>query len=62
MIDQAALSDFNDPTWIILKDDEGLYVTLRARLDDRLADPYRNASVPWKQAFLQSKLEATVVA
>lgn len=39
MID--ASMNTNDPKFVILKDDDGHYVTEKSRLDNGMADPYR---------------------
>ena len=44
MVDDAVTQLLNDPKLVVCKDDDGLYVTERNRLDGKLADPNRYAS------------------
>ena len=42
------------PKFVVCKDEHGLYVTEAKRLDDGTADPYRHASMEYRQAFFAS--------
>lgn len=49
-----------DPSLCVLRDEFGMYVTDRSRLDDRLADPARTASPEYRQARLEEALGQVV--
>lgn len=41
MVDKSETESLNNPDWVVLKDEFGLYVTTPKNLDTGLADPYR---------------------
>lgn len=41
MIDEAATAELNDPEYVVLKDEHGLYKTERKKLDNKESDPNR---------------------
>jgi hypothetical protein len=52
MIEEELTNMLADKTFVVLKDENGLYLTEKARLDDHLADPNRYASPEYRKAKL----------
>jgi hypothetical protein len=60
MVDEAETAKLNHDTMVICKDDFGLYVTERKRLDDGMADSYRNM-LPEDRIKVMTKIAGQVV-
>ena len=57
MVDEEETKKLDDPNLVALKDEFGIYVTERARLDTRLADPNRYPSSRLGKLLSRSKEE-----
>lgn len=50
-----------DDKFVVCKDYDGLYVTEKKNLDNRMADPYRFSSIEFRKKFY-AEMDVTVVA
>lgn len=52
MLDEEMTNKLNDKKYVVLKDEDGAYITERNRLDNKLTDSYRNASKEYREKLL----------
>lgn len=50
-----------DDKFVVCKDDDGMYVTEKKNLDNRMADPYRFSTLEFRKKFF-AEMGVTVVA
>jgi hypothetical protein len=55
MIDAEATEALNDAALVVLKDEHGLYATLRNRLDNKEADPNRYVTARLHKLFARKE-------
>ena len=57
MIDQSVTTALVEPNkYVVLKDENGNYVTERSYLHSGMADPYRSAELEWRKKELGKRL------
>lgn len=49
MVVSEETEKLGDPTVCVCKDEHGMYVTEKKRLDDRMADPNRHSDTEWRR-------------
>lgn len=52
MVVPEETAKLGDPALCVCKDDDGLYVTEKKRLDNGMADPLRHAEPEWRRRHL----------
>jgi hypothetical protein len=58
MIDNEGTALLDDSGHVICKDENGLYVTQKSFLDSKTADPYRCATVEWRENLFAKMTKA----